>query len=104
MRKLAAIFLLTMIAGPALAQQDHVQRYREEIEKSPADVANEARQQRAYQRALSAVPDQKPTDPWGIARSDGQGAPKNAAKTTDKTTDKTTPAPKPAKPTNAAAK
>ncbi|MCS3449726.1 MULTISPECIES: hypothetical protein [Bradyrhizobium] len=93
MRKLAAIFLLTMIAGPAFAQSDHVQRYREEVEKSPADVANEARQQRAYQRALSGVPDQKPTDPWGIARSDGQGAPKaNAAK------------PKPAKPTSAAAK
>lgn len=100
MRKLAAIFLLTMIAGPALAQDDHVQRYREEVEKSPADLANEQRQQRAYQRALSAVPDQKPTDPWGIARSDGQGAPKNAAKTTAKTA----PAPKPAKPTNAAAK
>jgi hypothetical protein len=98
MRKLAAIFLLTMIAGPAWAQQDHVQRYREEIEKSPSDVANEARQQRAYQRALSGVPDQKPTDPWGIARSnDGQAAPKaNAAKTT--------PAPKHAKPTSAAAK
>ncbi|GIQ72547.1 hypothetical protein [Bradyrhizobium sp. RD5-C2] len=97
MRKLAAIFLLTMIAGPALAQQDHVQRYREEIEKSPSDVANEARQQRAYQRALSGVPDQKPTDPWGIARSnDGQGAPKGTAAKT--------PAPKPAKPTSAAAK
>ena len=98
MRKLAAIFLLTMIAGPALAQQDHVQRYREEVEKSPADVANEARQQRAYQRALSGVPDQKPTDPWGIARpGDGQGPPKaNAAKTTA--------APKQAKPTSAAAK
>ena len=97
MRKLAAIFLLTMIAGPAFAQSDHVQRYREEVEKSPADAANEARQQRAYQRALSGVPDQKPTDPWGIARSnDGQAAPKaNAAKT---------PAPKPAKPTSAAAK
>lgn len=92
MRKLAAIFLLTMIAAPALAQ-DHVQRYREEIEKSPADTANEQRAQRAYQRALSGVPDQKPTDPWGITRNDGQGAAKaNAAKT------------KPAKPANAAAK
>ncbi|HEX7923492.1 MAG TPA: hypothetical protein VF583_21220 [Bradyrhizobium sp.] len=97
MRKLAAIFLLTMIAGPAWAQQDHVQRYREEIEKSPSDVANEARQQRAYQRALSGVPDQKPTDPWGIARSnDGQAAPKTSAAKT--------PAPKQAKPTSAAAK
>jgi len=94
MRKLAAIFLLTMIAGPAFAQSDHVQRYREEVEKSPADTANEARQQRAYQRALSGVPDQKATDPWGMARpNDGQTAPKaNAAKT------------KQAKPTSAAAK
>ncbi|MGY3535497.1 hypothetical protein [Bradyrhizobium embrapense] len=97
MRKLAAIFLLALIAEPAWAQQDHVQRYREEIEKSPADVANEARQQRAYQRALSGVPDQKPTDPWGIARSnDGQAAPKGTAAKT--------PAPKQAKPTSAAAK
>ena len=94
MRKLAAIFLLTMIAGPALAQQDHVQRYREEIEKSPSDVANEARQQRAYQRALSGVPDQKPTDPWGIARSND--VPKGAAAKTA--------APKQAKPASAAAK
>ncbi|MGN1285476.1 MAG: hypothetical protein ACI4XG_02680 [Bradyrhizobium sp.] len=94
MRKIAAILLLTMIGGPALAQSDHVQRYREEVEKSPSDVANEARQQRAYQRALSGVPDQKPTDPWGIARpNEGQAASKaSAAKT------------KPAKPTNAAAK
>ena len=96
MRKLAAILLLTMIAGPAFAESDHVQRYREEVEKSPADAANEARQQRAYQRALSGVPDQKPTDPWGIARPDAQGAPKsNAAKTA---------APKQAKPASAAAK
>jgi len=95
MRKLASILLLTLIAGPALAQ-DHVQRYREEIEKSPADTANEQRAQRAYQRALSGVPDQKQTDPWGITRSDGQGAPKgNAAKAS---------APKPAKPTSAAVK
>ena len=95
MRKLAAIFLLAMIAAPAFAQSDHVQRYREEVEKSPADTANEARQQRAYQRALSGVPDQKPTDPWGMARpNDGQAA--KAAKTT--------PAPKQAKPTSAAAK
>ena len=93
MRKLAAILLLTMIAGPAFAESDHVQRYREEVEKSPADAANEARQQRAYQRALSGVPDQKPTDPWGIARPE---APKsNAAKTA---------APKQAKPASAAAK
>ncbi|TWC05357.1 hypothetical protein FBZ93_103373 [Bradyrhizobium macuxiense] len=94
MRKIAAILLLTMISGPALAQSDHVQRYREEVEKSPSDVANEARQQRAYQRALSGVPDQKPTDPWGIARpNEGQAAPKGSAAKT-----------KPAKPTNAAAK
>ena len=94
MRKIAAILLLTMIGGPALAQSDHVPRYREEVEKSPADAANEARQQRAYQRALSGVTDREPTDPWGIARpNDGQDAAKaNATKT------------KPAKPTNAAAK
>ncbi|MGY4479485.1 hypothetical protein [Bradyrhizobium sp. USDA 3364] len=93
MRKLAAIFLLAMMTGPAFAESDHVQRYREEVEKSPADTANEARAQRAYQRALSGVPDQKPTDPWGIARpNEGQAPKANAAK------------PKQAKPASAAAK
>ncbi|KIU42984.1 MULTISPECIES: hypothetical protein [Bradyrhizobium] len=95
MRIIAAALLLTaFIAGPAFAQADHVPKYREEVEKSPADEANEQRQQRAYQRALNAVPNQKPVDPWGMARpNDGQGTPKaNVAKT------------KPAKPTSAAAK
>ena len=54
MRIIAAALLLTaFIAGPAFAQADHVPKYREEVEKSPADEANEQRQQRAYQRALS---------------------------------------------------
>jgi len=95
----AAILLTAFIAGPALAQ-DHVQRYREEIEKSPADLANEQRAQRAYQRAINSVPDQKPTDPWGIARSDN--APPAAAKTHAKPAAKVA-APKQAKPASAAA-
>ncbi|WGS17066.1 hypothetical protein [Bradyrhizobium sp. ISRA463] len=100
MRTVAAAILLTaFIAGPALAQ-DHVQRYREEIEKSPADQANEQRAQRAYQRAINSVPDQKPVDPWGIARSDN--APKAAPKAHAKSAAKTA-APKQAKPASASA-
>ncbi|KWV50200.1 hypothetical protein AS156_14445 [Bradyrhizobium macuxiense] len=101
----AALLLTTFIAGPVLIArpalaQDHVQRYREEIDKSPADEANEKRAQRAYQRAINSVPDQKPTDPWGIARSDStpKAAPKEHAKSAAKRA-----APKQAKPASAAA-
>lgn len=80
MRKLAAIVFIAMMAGPALAQeQQHMQGYREpDKEKTAAQQADEARAQRAYQRALNNVPDQKQADPWGIARSND--APKAAVK------------------------
>lgn len=98
MRIIAAVILLTVfIAKPVLAQQDHVQRYREEVEKSPADEANEKRAQRAYQRAINSVPDQKAVDPWGIARSD------NAAPNAPKKSAAKAAAPKSAKPASAAA-
>ncbi len=74
MRIFVAALLLALIAGPALAQQGgHVQQYREEDkEKTEAQKADDKRAERAYQRSLGNVPDQKPVDPWGIARDDAK--------------------------------
>ena len=72
MRKIAAAVFLLLIAGPALAQQEeHMQGYREEPkEKTQAQQEADKQAARAYQRSLSNVPDQKQSDPWGIARGD----------------------------------
>ena len=70
MRKIAVAVMLALIAAPALAQ-DHIQQYGEQPkEKTAAEKADDARAERAYQRSLKNVPDQKPVDPWGIARGD----------------------------------
>ena len=101
MRKAAVAFMFAVTAAsalivrPVLAQEEHVQKYREEDkEKTPAQEEADKRAARAYQRSLNAVPDQKPVDPWGIARTDNS-APKAAPKKTV--------APKQGKPANAAA-
>jgi hypothetical protein len=69
-----------LMAGPALAQQKPVPRYGEtDKEKSQSDIAGEKEAERAYQRSLGNIPEQKgTTDPWGAVRSDN--APKAAAK------------------------
>ncbi|VIO75368.1 hypothetical protein CI1B_58720 [Bradyrhizobium ivorense] len=103
MRIIAVAFLLSLIAGPVLAQ-DHIQQYREEEkEKTQAQKAEEQRAQRAYQRSLGNVPDQKQADPWGIARTDSaaKNPPKAEARSEAKSAAKTA-APKHAKPANAA--
>ncbi len=70
MRKIAVAIMLALIAAPALAQ-DHVQQYGEPpAEKTPSQKADDDRAERAYQRSLNNVPDQKPVDPWGTARGD----------------------------------
>jgi len=75
-----------LMAGPALAQQKSVPKDGDgDKEKSQSDIAAEKEAERAYQRSLGNIPEQKgTTDPWGAVRSDN--APKAAAKT---------PAPKP---------
>ena len=71
MRKIAVAVMLALIAAPALAQ-DHVQQYGEQPkDKTPSEKADDDRAERAYQRSLNNVPDQKPVDPWGTARGDG---------------------------------
>lgn len=70
MRKIAVAVMFALIAGPALAQ-DHVQQYGEQPkEKTATQKVDEDRAERAYQRSLNNVPDQKPVDPWGTARGD----------------------------------
>ncbi|QPF82086.1 hypothetical protein IC762_20110 [Bradyrhizobium genosp. L] len=89
MRRLAIAFSIASVAllvTPAFAQ-DHVQGYREpDKEKSQVELDAEKQAQRNYQRALRSVPDQKQSDPWGIARSDSAqpAAPKTPAKSTAK--------------------
>ena len=73
--------VVALLAGPAFGQDKHVPRYGEvEKDKSTIEKASEKEAERAYQRSLNNIPEQKSTDPWGIVRSDN-AAPKAAAKT-----------------------
>jgi hypothetical protein len=70
MRKITVAVMFAMISGSALAQ-DHVQQYGEESkEKTASQKADDERAERAYQRSLNNVPNQKAVDPWGTARGD----------------------------------
>jgi hypothetical protein len=84
------VVLIALMAGvtglPALAQDNHIQRYGEkDTEKTATEKAAEKEAQRAYERSLGNIPAQKNTDPWGIARGDSaapNATPKAATKTT----------------------
>jgi len=81
MRILGVVAMIALLlAGPAWAQKP-VPRYGETDKdtKSPADIAAEKEAEKAYQRSLGNIPEQKSgNDPWGTVRSDA--APKPAAK------------------------
>ncbi len=64
--------LMTGVTGrPALAQDNHIQRYGEEDkEQTATQKAAEKEAERAYQRSLGNIPAQNGTDPWGIARGE----------------------------------
>ena len=67
------------LAGPALGQKA-VPRYGETAaDKSPSEIAAEKEAEKAYQRSLGNIPEQKSSDPWGAVRSDN-APPKAAAK------------------------
>jgi hypothetical protein len=75
-----AAVLALLLAGPAAAQQQPMQKYGDpDKEKSQADIAAEKEAERQYQRSLGNIPSQKSTDPWGTVRSDN-AAPKAAPK------------------------
>ncbi len=67
------------LAGPAWGQKA-VPRYGDTTaEKSPSEIAAEKEAERAYQKSLGNIPEQKSSDPWGAVRSDN-APPKAASK------------------------
>ena len=77
-RILGAVAVTALLAGPASAQSQPMQKYGEpDKEKSAAERAAERDAERAYKRSLGNIPEQKSTDPWGTVRSE---SPKAAAK------------------------
>jgi hypothetical protein len=78
-RILGAVAVTALLAGPAWAQQQPIQKYGDpDKEKSATEKAAERDAERAYKRSLGNIPEQKSTDPWGTMRSDS--VPKAAAK------------------------
>jgi hypothetical protein len=86
MKILGAVVAIALLAGPAYAQ--NVPRYGDvEKDKTPQQKESDKEAERAYQRSLGNIPEQKGTDPWGAVRSDN--APKPAAKAVAKPKAKT---------------
>ena len=79
MRRLFAVAMIVMCAGPAIAQAP-VPKYGEvDTPKTPSEIEAERSAERAYRRSLGNVPNTSgPSDPWGSIRNDG------AAKSTAK--------------------
>jgi hypothetical protein len=76
------VAVVALLAGQASAQmpQPHVKGPGEpEPDKTRSQIEGEKEAERAYQRSLGNIREQKSADPWGIVRSDGT-APKAAAK------------------------
>jgi hypothetical protein len=99
MKVFRAAVVIALLAGPAYAQDDHIQRYGEpDKEKSQTEIRADKAAEKAYNNSLGNIPDAAPTDPWGNARAVGapKAPAKDAAKPAAKTAAKTAPA-KPAK-------
>lgn len=79
-RLLGAVAGLALLAGPALAQKGPAKYGEEDKPKTSAEIAAEKEAERAYQRSLGNIPQQKSSDPWGTMRGDS-APPKAAAKT-----------------------
>lgn len=76
MRVVLAAVIMSALAAPAFAQQDHVQRYGEEDkEKTAAQKAGDKAAADAYKRSLGVIPDKGPQDPWGTVRSNDGAKP-----------------------------
>jgi len=78
-KTLGAVAVIALLAGSAYAQ-NAVPRYGDvDKEKSAEQIRAEKEAERAYQRSLGNIQEQKGgTDPWGAVRNDN--APKTAAK------------------------
>jgi len=80
MRVICAAAMIAMLAGPAYAQCKTPKTLEEMMDaKTPEQIEKEQAADRAYKDSLKKIPDAKPADPWGNARS--TDAPKAAAKT-----------------------
>lgn len=79
MRVFLAAAVIALLAGPAFAQSKSIPKYGELGGKTPQEIAAEKEADRAYQKSLGNIPEQKASDPWGTVRSDN--APKSVAKT-----------------------
>jgi len=66
---LGAVAAIALLAGPALAQKGPARYGETDKDKSPTEKAADRDAERAYQRSGN-IPEQKSTDPWGIARGD----------------------------------
>lgn len=77
---LGTVAVVASLAGPAWAQNRPAAYGEEDKAKTPAEIAAQKDAERAYQRSLGNIPDQKgaASDPWGTVRSDN--APPKAAK------------------------
>ena len=70
MRIILAFVMVALLAGPAIAQDNHVPRYGEEDkEKTAQQKAADKAASEAYQRSLGNIPDKGPSDPWGPVRT-----------------------------------
>src|ERR1700739_1366980 len=92
MRAFLVVLVVAALAGPALAQDNHIQRYGEpDHEQTATEKAADKAAARAYEKSLNNIPDAGASDPWGGVRApDGQKA--------------TRPKPKKTKPGSAEAK
>jgi hypothetical protein len=80
MRVFRAALVIAFLAGPAYAQS--VPKYGEESkEKSATEKEADKAAERAYQRSLGNIPNQGPTDPWGVVRSNNDAPKASVAKT-----------------------
>jgi hypothetical protein len=78
-RIVGAVAVTALLAGSALAQKGPARYGETDKDKTPTEKAAEKDAERAYQRSLGNIPEQKGVDPWGIARGDG-GAKADAPK------------------------
>ena len=77
-RIIGAVAVIAIMAGSAYAQNS-VPKYGDvDKDKTPEQIRAEKEAERAYQRSLGNIPEQKSTDPWRAVRSDNP--PKTAVK------------------------
>jgi hypothetical protein len=76
MRLFYAAAAITLLVSPAYAQTQSIPKYGETGKaKSPQEIRAEKEADEAYQKSLSNIPDQGPTDPWGKVRTDNPSKP-----------------------------